>query len=32
MYAWIFILGITGLILNGIFETLERRMVPWRSR
>jgi ABC-type nitrate/sulfonate/bicarbonate transport system permease component len=32
MYAWIFILGITGLALNEVFEAIERRMVPWRSR
>jgi ABC-type nitrate/sulfonate/bicarbonate transport system permease component len=32
MYAWIVILAATGLGLNAIFEAVEARAVPWRSR
>ncbi len=32
MYAWIFILAVLGLILNAIFEILEARTIPWRSK
>jgi ABC-type nitrate/sulfonate/bicarbonate transport system permease component len=32
MFAWIIILGVLGLLLNGLFEWIEARLVAWRPR
>jgi ABC-type nitrate/sulfonate/bicarbonate transport system permease component len=32
MYAWIVILGALGLLLNALFEWVERKLVAWRPR
>jgi ABC-type nitrate/sulfonate/bicarbonate transport system permease component len=32
MFAWIIILGVIGVLLNAIFEQIERRAVPWRAK
>jgi len=32
MLAWVFILGVIGVVLNGAFETLERMSLHWRSK
>ncbi len=32
MYAWLVILAVLGLALNGIFATLERRALHWQNR
>ena len=32
MYAWIFILGAVGLLLNTLFERVEDVIVPWRAK
>lgn len=32
MYAWLVILAVLGLVLNGIFAALERRALHWQNR
>jgi ABC-type nitrate/sulfonate/bicarbonate transport system permease component len=32
MYAWIVILAVIGLGLNAVFEIVESKVVPWRSK
>jgi ABC-type nitrate/sulfonate/bicarbonate transport system permease component len=32
MFAWIIILGVIGVLLNAIFEQIERWAVPWRAK
>ncbi|MGQ2996239.1 MULTISPECIES: ABC transporter permease [Variovorax] len=31
MYAWLVVLALLGLLLNGAFEWAERRALPWRA-
>ncbi|MDB5411339.1 MAG: hypothetical protein JWL84_6251 [Rhodospirillales bacterium] len=32
MYAWIVILAVAGLTINAVFEFVEARAIPWRSK
>jgi ABC-type nitrate/sulfonate/bicarbonate transport system permease component len=32
MYAWIVILAVAGLTINAVFEFVEVRAIPWRSK
>jgi ABC-type nitrate/sulfonate/bicarbonate transport system permease component len=31
MYAWLVVLAVLGLLLNALFERIERRALPWRA-